>query len=248
MIISLVIIGALFVGAFAIFFYAQKTVYKYTQAFPSYDCKAFESANKDAATVEAAAFANYEYITKHPGTPVSTAFECFCEARFLAGDLPNHKYKIAGYNETEICLTYWEGKSNSYFIKEGVSFAIIGINFVLRTVVMILMKWVRFPTISDEMDAITMGIFAAQFFNTAVLLLLVNANLPAAGINIKFFDGPYPDFDFSWYPNIGMVIVQTMVINIFTPLIEFVPYYFLRNFKRFLDKECSFTCDKYKTK
>lgn len=91
------------------------------------------------------------------------------------------------------------------------------------------------------------GIFFAQFFNTAILLLLVNANLQGSGMPFsKMFKGQYSDFSEKWYSDVGGTIVKTMTINAVVPLIEFFMFFFLRHFLRFMDR--SFTKDQFQTK
>jgi len=72
--------------------------------------------------------------------------------------------------------------------------------------------------------AITNGVFAAQFFNTAILVLLVYANFSEFGITS--FDGPFYDYQPSWYSIVGYKIVQTMLINAFFPILtEVLPVF-----------------------
>ena len=83
-----------------------------------------------------------------------------------------------------------------------------------------------------------MVVFIVQFFNTAILLLLVNANLSETrlwGLN-KIFTGPYTDFSQDWYNDVGVIIVSTMVIGAIFPLIEFGGFWTLRAAMRLLDR------------
>jgi len=65
--------------------------------------------------------------------------------------------------------------------------------------------------------AITNGVFAAQFLNTAILVLLVYANFSEFGITS--FDGPFYDYQPNWYSIVGYKIVQTMLINAIFPIL-----------------------------
>lgn len=90
-------------------------------------------------------------------------------------------------------------------------------NLILKKVIIALITWVGEDTFSQRLTSITNGVFIAQFFNTGILLTLVNANLneqlPAAlGV---FFQGKYYDYDQLWYQEVGTKIVQTMFINAF---------------------------------
>ena len=88
-----------------------------------------------------------------------------------------------------------------------------------------------------QVDQITKGIFIAQFFNTAILLLIVNANFKNTGLPFhQIFKGQYNDFTEKWYSEVGGTIVKTMTINAVVPLIEFFMFFALRNFLRLLDR------------
>lgn len=54
---------------------------------------------------------------------------------------------------------------------------IIGINYILRLFIIKLIIYLGKDTESEQTRLITNGVFIVQFFNTAFLLLLVNANL-----------------------------------------------------------------------
>jgi len=62
----------------------------------------------------------------------------------------------------------------------------------------------------------------STFFNTAIVILLANANLSEA---IPFlsgvFNGQFNDYSFDWYSDVGSILVVSMIINAVTPIIEF---------------------------
>lgn len=88
--------------------------------------------------------------------------------------------------------------------------------------------------------------FITQFFNTAILLILVNANFEEVGLPLAtVFDGPFRDFTPTWYTNVGYRVTQTMLINAFFPYIEFTIAYVKLNLFRWKDR--SFGSDTYKT-
>ena len=67
-----------------------------------------------------------------------------------------------------------------------------------------------------------------QYFNTAILLILVNNRLNDNGLIMKvlnttgtsniFFDGDFSDFSAEWYGVVGITIFTTAFINGLTPL------------------------------
>jgi len=133
-------------------------------------------------------------------------------------------------------------------ISRGISIAIIAVNYVLRYVIIILIKFVRYDTFSAELAAITNGIFYTQFINTGFLLLLVNANLsehPKLPLS-SWLQGPFYDYMPAWYIDVGYKLVYAMIINAFMPYAGIVSCFMAPAIKRLLDSK--FTWNMYKTK
>lgn len=65
-------------------------------------------------------------------------------------------------------------------------------------------------------------VFLATFFNTAFVIQLANSHkgesIPILG---KIFNGPFNDYSYDWYGNVGNQLVTAMVVNAICPLIEF---------------------------
>ena len=104
------------------------------------------------------------------------------------------------------------------------SVLIVGFNFILRNIIIELIRWFGKKTRSKGMDTILRITFTTQFFNTAVLTLLVHSNFSnssAFGIN-KVFNGDHPDFTMEWYFKVGVFFSQTLIILGFAPLIDVV--------------------------
>lgn len=66
-----------------------------------------------------------------------------------------------------------------------------------------------------------------QFFNTAILLLFVNANMTQQSSILGYvFRGNLPDFSQVWYQDIGNTLVGAMIFNVMWPIIEFFVFWF----------------------
>jgi hypothetical protein len=70
-------------------------------------------------------------------------------------------------------------------------------------------------------------LFFLQFLNTAVLVLVLNAQIDVHWSFLK--KGEFRDFTVSWYLSVGVSITLTMIAYVFTPHIS--PLLFL-GFKR----------------
>ena len=90
-----------------------------------------------------------------------------------------------------------------------------------------------------------MAVFLTQFFNTGFLLLLSAANLSESNIPLLqgLFRGPYTDFNNDWFRNVAPVIVKTMLIGAFMPVIEFLINFSMKTTFRCLDRK--FKSDSY---
>lgn len=127
------------------------------------------------------------------------------------------------------------------------SFIIVVINTILRMVMITLIKWIGEDTHSAQLKSITNGVFVAQFFNTAILLILSSANFEEVGLPLaSIFNGPFYDFIPRWYTAVGYRLTQTMIINSVFPYVEFGIAYAQRFVFRRMDR--SWGSDDYKTK
>ena len=74
----------------------------------------------------------------------------------------------------------------------------------------------------------------SQFLNTAMIVLLVNAQLPNVDVGLSFiFAGPYSDFDRRWYTAVGASVSLTMMVNIFVPHISPLGQFAMQKLKIF---------------
>jgi len=62
----------------------------------------------------------------------------------------------------------------------------------------------------------------------------------------NIFDRSIPDFNSSWFTDIGDTLVAAMMFNVYWPVLEFFMYWGMRYGYRLMDR--SFTKDEYKTK
>ena len=75
------------------------------------------------------------------------------------------------------------------------------------------------------------------FANTGLVLLLASADFkgtPLSWIPL-FSNGQYSDYQNEWYLTVGRQIVVTMIINSFTPQVNFIASYIFRFLKKWKD-------------
>ena len=129
----------------------------------------------------------------------------------------------------------------SKILGSSVSIIIIVVNLILKNVIIRGITWVGEDTNSEQLSSITNGVFIAQFFNTGILLLLVNGNMTEHEPKIltKYFNGPFYDYMPAWYSNVGLKIVTTMIINAIMPFVALATTFIVPALKRFVDRKFS---------
>lgn len=113
-----------------------------------------------------------------------------------------------------------------------------------------LITWIGEDTYSQRFTSITNGIFVAQFFNTGLLLSMVNANCTEhkPAFLTKFFNGDHYDYGYLWYQQVGSKIVQTMFINaVIIPYVGLTTTILIPAIKRKLDSKTMNPFDTKKT-
>ena len=131
-------------------------------------------------------------------------------------------------DDVEICYKYADLAATVYYWTSALSYIIIGINYILRTVCIMLVDWIGFSTETVRLSKTTSITFWVQFFNSAFLLLLINANLSEQPITFGMTGGSMGDFNATWFRTVGNVIIGAMTFNLYYPIIESGLYFFLR--------------------
>ena len=101
-----------------------------------------------------------------------------------------------------------------------------------------MVDWIGYPTETERLSKTTTVTFVVQYFNSAFLLLMVNANMSEQPITFWLTTGTMPDFNSSWFRSVGDIIVLAMEFNIYYPIIEILMYAAMRFFFRLLDRGC----------
>ncbi|CAD7971463.1 unnamed protein product [Amoebophrya sp. A25] len=117
------------------------------------------------------------------------------------------------------------------------SFIVVGMNVVLEHCLDNMSMWALPLSITALNNALLWKLFSMEFVNTAIIILLVNTRFDYDGPLLG--KGDYSDFDFDWYTDVGVGIVITMMINVFSPHVGTVlkAYWRKRRRKRLLEKD-----------
>ena len=190
--------------------------------FPNPDCTTL-AGHDDPAIMQHEAILEHrsEWALHEQGLPVSSfgSYEqCFCEERAIQGDLPDHEYIDYDGVEVVVCQEFTDAIMQAFLASNGVTVFIVALNVVLKMTAISLISWIGYDTHSETMTKITNGVFLLQFFNTAILLILVNANLSDVSSFLgNIFDGTFYDYSPQWYATVGNTLIETMLLNAFMP-------------------------------
>jgi hypothetical protein len=166
--------------------------------------------------------------------------ECYCLT-----DFPSRLHTQFGSAGT-LCVGWLEDKSQETAIGLLVIFIVVAVNFVIQVLFRALSTFEKHRTITEQLASRILKIFFAQFLNTGIIILFLNASLTEYGKRGLVFQGVYDDLTPLWYRNVGSTILGTMVINIFSAPGVKVIENFLRALGRCKDRSCGF--DERKTK
>ena len=156
-------------------------------------------------------------------------------------------YERANDNEA-ICGKYTELSSSVYYWTTSLSYLLIGINYILRTICIKLVDMIGYSSETVKLSKTTNVTFYVQVFNSAFLLLLINGDLTEQPFAFGLKAGAYGDFNGRWFRNVGNIIIGAMFFNLYYPLIEAIGYWVYRSQGRCRDRGCGCPGRNAKTK
>jgi hypothetical protein len=181
----------------------------------------------------------------------SGCLQCFCSEQVTENGYDvaiNTNFTAPSQEPAEICYEYLKLDAKATVLSSSFSYILIGFNYILRTVVIMVVSWIGYATQTAMLERITTVTFLCQFFNTAFILMLVNADLTEQPITGIFVWGQNGDFNAAFFKTIGNSLVSTMIFNMYYPILEWIMYWGLRLLFRILNRGlCSCTCSKFKT-
>lgn len=140
-------------------------------------------------------------------------FSCYCLELISASSI---------LRESRYCSAYVEGYSMQLVAGVAAQGVIVMMNTFLKQVIVRIVRYERHHSASSEQQSVMRKLFLAQFFNTAVNLVVISAALPwlkrglegtvAAGL---LFQGTLDDLTPTWYQDVGYALVLSMIV---TPL------------------------------
>jgi len=91
------------------------------------------------------------------------------------------------------------------------------INVMLKVAMRLISAFERRHDKTDMVISNTLKMFIVQFFNTSIIILIVNAKFNFMPSWSPILNGQFEDFTTEWYKQIGVSIIFTMLIGIVSP-------------------------------
>jgi hypothetical protein len=132
----------------------------------------------------------------------------------------------------QLCLKWLEDFSIQFGLTLAASFATVLVNLLLNVVINALASFDAYYSRDELQSSLAWKALLTQFFNTALLVAIVNAFIP--GISREVDRARlHEDFSRNWYASVGTALLFTMGLQIITPHISmFVMAFFLGRRRR----------------
>ena len=197
------------------------TYYKnyFKSEYPTIDCTGLDPTKAQVS-------ADYSQGSLQTGL-----LECYC-SQDIIGRL-NDVFPAS--DDDKLCQTWFKDKVTMLSITFAIVFGVIIINFAIQFIFQGLSKFEKHSTLNKQLAQRVLKTFVAQFLNTGILILLINAKIK----DISFWQGKFSDISPLWYENVGSTLLSTMFINIFTiPALKLAAVFF-NKMAAFCDRGCT---------
>ncbi|EQC32603.1 hypothetical protein SDRG_09917 [Saprolegnia diclina VS20] len=193
-------------------------------------------------------------------SPAMAMVMCYCKAALLATASLPATMDLEFYNPTtqtsaKYCKTWGSEYLTIQALMVGSVVVVVLVNALLTPVLQYLVRLQKSHTLSAVIVSTVRKIFLAQFFNTTLIVLFLNANLSGISttsdtgfhfVGLSLLNGKYADFSVDWYNDVGVALLLTMLINAISPQIGVFVTYLLRQVAQWRDR--SFTFDFTRTR
>jgi len=147
----------------------------------------------------------------------------------------------SGWTYEYTCSDWLSSYATATGLTYGGSILIVTINAGMIFFVQFMVSLMELPTKTQVIQYKTVFLFVAQFINTGVTTVLVNARIDSGSLR-QIVIGQYDDFSSDWYRDVGSSIMITMILNIMAAQVPYVRDIILVGLMRCNDRDC--TCDR----
>ena len=201
----------------------------------------------DAETLQKLAADEWVDYYEHGGEDmerlISSDLSCFCTAEYnrVGSAAAGNLYPSSSGEKVQTCSEIFADRALVGYIAMAVSMMIVAVNFVLKVILVELIKSLRLKTVTAETNYTMIAIFVGQFVNTAILVVINNASFHdfdggVGPLSQIFRVGTMTDFNVLWYKSVGTILMKAMLMAGLWPLIEFAMFWSMIAFFRCMDK------------
>ena len=167
-------------------------------------------------------------------------YTCFCDQQAQYNSKTDLFFIYPPFSSSVqiTCSTYYTKLLRDQLLGIVAILVVAGLNFLLQLVMYWLSDFERKYSLTAKAGSEMWKLFLAQFINTAVLVLIVNAKFYGSRLSFAGLGaGEYPDTTEEWFLNIGSGLSITMLILIGSLIIpnflfEFIYRWFTRRWAR----------------
>ncbi|KAK1947929.1 hypothetical protein P3T76_000219 [Phytophthora citrophthora] len=193
--------------------------------------------------------------------PYKALVECYCKSFLVDHSFRSMMYESFDNPETEgndlLCRSWATTLVTTQVLSIASVLLVVAVNLILARILNGLVALEKHHTESSLVVSRVTKVFLAQFCNTALLMLVINANanyfskattVPETGTSnegfslgaLQILDGEYSDFSADWYNDVGVALMLTMIINSFSTHTYVLANYIVLKARRFIDRGYSF--------
>uniref|UniRef100_H3GHA1 CSC1/OSCA1-like cytosolic domain-containing protein n=1 Tax=Phytophthora ramorum TaxID=164328 RepID=H3GHA1_PHYRM len=190
--------------------------------------------------------------------PYKALVECYCKNFLTSHSFRSMMYESFYNSETGedemLCRTWATTFVTTQVLSIASVLLVVAVNLILARILNGLVAMEKHHTQSSLVVSRVTKVFIAQFCNTALLMLAINANgkyfsasptsmSTTGGFSIgalQVLNGEYSDFSAEWYNDVGVALMLTMIINSFSMHAYLLVQYIVLKARRFIDRGYSF--------
>ncbi|OQR93354.1 transmembrane protein [Achlya hypogyna] len=149
----------------------------------------------------------------------STILTCYCTPLLAASirtdGVINGPKKL--WTDLPPCQSYITAYLTKTSLLIAAALTVIAVNVGLQGIFYAFAAFERHSSESHKAAAVVLKLFCAQWINTAVIVLIVNASLGYVPLVSSLLSGQFQDFERNWYTSVGAGLTMTMLINAVGP-------------------------------
>jgi hypothetical protein len=117
----------------------------------------------------------------------------------------------------DFCQDWARERSLAALVQALSSASVVLVNLALGTLMKRLTQWEKHHSFDSQSVSLSVRLFASQFINTALVVLVINADWSVLGIPASTVSQQFSDFETGWYISVGAGVILTMLLNVFSP-------------------------------